>query len=1677
MNTTKNSIIIGQEMPKSLPVPTVFQITPINSPVRIEPNAPIKPQKFSYPDTLLPNLNHVRNKKLVASIKRLSIKDATASFSVRNVKDIPSYASYHSKSSNKTKSKLRNQYVTLQRDIKHSTALPHLGGTFRDFFGVTDVAHAINEAADAVNTVSQAITGASGAVNSINDTVNSDIVMDTLDTVNKTAGYFLPTKVDASNSSDSNVDISQSFLAHIPSLICPGFETALTVIRDPIISIYYYITTLLTHVVFRTSVSYAGYISGTIGMYIAHWGKREMTEALTMFTIAHHASWKLSEYLDSTDIPAKAVPHAPDFTLDDMGAVLSTFVLTFVLGEKPTNATNLFKGLGDWSRVKDNVADISKLVLKIIDKALEFGASSFSTDKYVSFLVSADAGIQDLSDRMHYIDIQIWRNDFHPTPLNLGFVEETLSRVKIMITNTPRTKSNEGHLSLLNGEMTRLRKIKTDFLSAGCSTTFMRPEPVGVYICGPPGVAKSYHASTMAMVLAAEIRDENLDLYRETDPASLIWAHTKTKFADGLKPDTKIVLFDDFLQEHDLIGDQDSEAMKIINCINTVPYHANKADVESKGKVYLHPDVLMATSNVMRVTSNVVKENKAITRRFELSFACIPCDQYVKLDPNGDLPPLLTRVIDRTKLPKDKDGNPSFSMDMSYFVEMDLDSGFIKAYGRTVTFAELVSLILDMRKRNLAWFNDKVASLEKIKATCRQSSQEREKLELAVRMSEDDIVRSITPEVYELVIGCNEGVSLDYMIKAINDRTDDKYYKMYEQGKLIDDAELVYINLTPSVVTCEDVSSPPSKMSFDYHLNYLRSCYDSSITEAHRAFNLIKKSYLENKKYVDVLLAVGGAIIATGMFASLISYARSYFQKAIPHSTNMGMPKTKERAGFMSHVPVPAAAHGGGYDPNGNALADAKISTNCYTLSVEAGPGLEFRKWGSIMIFHGDRDGRSVAHMSRHFLLRFRDAILDCGSRKTLQAVFTRYDRSKSFKMSLGDLVNSCRETPSLSSQDMVILILPTTVQPHKSILKYYANESFLEKQRGNINIRLDTMDRRHHSHIGPGRIVASLPVEDGSNNLSYSILRCIQYSLPAGPGDCGAPVVILNVGTGFNIFAGVHAAGWDTHGYASILTKQLLEQSLDELNMWRPVEAAVPNFSGSFDDHPLASKFKIIRRVEDPSSSGGSHSLVRAKTFGKITGYPPLKRPSVLFAPPGTPASEDPKFKCYDKYCNNKSLLDEEILLRVAYDKYDQLEAKDPASSTLRTIWSFEQAVQGILEEKEAGGLDLSTSCGYGLNKEFKTKAEFFGSPIDFTLPRVQALKDECHAAISTMNSGEDVEFIFIDFLKAELLKIKKIETKSTRLISGATLKMIIVARMLCGSFTSMNIRSRILNNSCLGINEVSDEWELLKQHITRFSNMAFAGDYAAFDGSHTPQLIMSVCWIINKWYNDDYSVARERLFNSISYSRHLVGDVIVEWCGGMPSGNPLTSVINTIINELLMRYAFTFLVSSGVRFDEHVVAAFVGDDNIVAPSDVVSSEFNEMTLSKYLPTIGYTYTNESKEESTVPLRHYTELEFLKRKFRFEPSLGKHVAPIREETLTEMAQWTQKSDPDNVIASKIQSIVREYALHGRTKFDLMVPLILETYKREYGCAAIHPRSTNYVGVLDEVMSNPYVSL
>lgn len=97
----------------------------------------------------------------------------------------------------------------------------------------------------------------------------------------------------------------------------------------------------------------------------------------------------------------------------------------------------------------------------------------------------------------------------------------------------------------------------------------------------------------------------------------------------------------------------------------------------------------------------------------------------------------------------------------------------------------------------------------------------------------------------------------------------------------------------------------------------------------------------------------------------------------------------------------------------------------------------------------------------------------------------------------------------------------------------------------------------------------------------------------------------------------------------------------------------------------------------------------------------------------------------------------------------------------------------------------------------------------------------------------------------------------------------------------------------------------------------------------------------------------------------------------------------------------------------------------------------------------LGLQYTPETKSDGTVPdTRSLYEIAFLKRGFRDDKTIGRHVSPLSLETILESPYWSHKGSLETQIChDNFENSLAELSLHGPNVFNEHYPILKSSYR------------------------------
>lgn len=631
---------------------------------------------------------------------------------------------------------------------------------------------------------------------------------------------------------------------------------------------------------------------------------------------------------------------------------------------------------------------------------------------------------------------------------------------------------------------------------------------------------------------------------------------------------------------------------------------------------------------------------------------------------------------------------------------------------------------------------------------------------------------------------------------------------------------------------------------------------------------------------------------------------------------------------------------------------------------------------------------------------------------------------------------------------DLFVCIVPKVVPSHPDITDYFKPlnddinrsrfEAMLAKPDGKDILFMCTQ-------AYPSGSVTYHPFEVG---------KSFKYDLPTRTGDCGALLFSVGPTAGRAVIVGMHIAG---NGKNIGISTRLDYEMIKSISLL--CDAPTVLLEDAEDvEFQMGDNFLVGEEVK-PLPLPSRNSVIKSKLFGKFN--EPKCAPSMLRELDLGDGPKDPWQSARSKYSRPQKAVDLNLLEVVACGvsqgilyskKFD-----DPWDARL---YSFEEAVQGIPGVNFAEGIPRNTSSGYpfSLDIKLKGKKDWFGSDNDyeFSGPKCQKLKASILNSINELEKGFRMRVIYADYLKDERRPVEKVIAGKTRLISASPLDYLIICRMYFGDFVRSAMSGRVNNGMAVGLNPYSAEWSFLVQHLQSVGNKCIFGDYSAYDGSLPVAFMYKALDIIEDFYasakcDPQDSVVRAALFEDIVNSRHLcVKDgkgFVYEWYGSNPSGNFLTTILNSVCNLMLIRYAackiavdskkYSGFLSASTDFSHHVRCIVFGDDNGISVSDEWATFLDQISFTREMKEIGMTYTDEQKLSSNdFTHRSITECSFLKRAFKYDPKSRRWDAPLEKSTIEEMCNWTKRSACDKDLFNTVDMALKEAAFHGEEYYN-----------------------------------------
>lgn len=1184
--------------------------------------------------------------------------------------------------------------------------------------------------------------------------------------------------------------------------------------------------------------------------------------------------------------------------------------------------------------------------------------------------------------------------------------------------------------------------------------------PVSLWLHGDSQIGKS----TIVWAVCADL----LVKMGHSDFKHRIYARQpETEYWDGYV-EQPIVVYDDAFALRDDKLKPNPEVHEVIRAQNNFPQHVHMAALQDKN-TYNKAQVLIYTSNEPNVVLESITFKDAFHNRMnDNCYRVTLKKEYAKeiVQPDGGKK---VQILDQTKIVS------GISTDVYIFQKQVNYRGSFVDVGETISYDVLRSRLVREWRLKKSSFANHMDFLNNRMATDWEETAE-------AQMKFSDLLspkKVVEPEVFEDCID-----SIDFV------RT--KVMELKEEGKDPMEVREWFAQSDESWAMWQRYvqhNQPISKYKKMFEES-LAVCTDY----LNRFSEACKRLIVENP--IISLLTLFGSAVAVGAVAYSFLKDDSDDEVEMAHSGNNVVPRVQNNKVELAHsgssqisvLPranvqfsrqklmnsamelITRAEVEGCSDPNAHEIVSGKVRKNSFRLNVHNLSGNVTFVKGKIFI------------MPYHFLVMMFAA----GVSADEVLYLSQEENNKIISFPFKHLVDFCGTTFKLTDNviqynrcgnesDLVFVNLHKMQSyPMCDISQLFisrSQQSLLSK--GSYSGAFLTYD--HDKNGSEERLwrcykwFANINSHDSALELDYpkslslsamKIRNFYKYEGVSVPGDCGAVLAIYNNQIDRKLI-GMHNAGRGGVGYAVPLTFEGIEEHCSKFKVEAQFCLELPdNIDPSGEIKLPIGNFVAMGKSSIKVGQATKTVLRESRLHGHL--LPVLKRPAKLIPHMQDGELYDPLMEGLKKCGQNCPILDNAVLDEITSVLSPLINGENVHFSERHKYERFLTYTEAIIgaEDDFMHPINRTTSAGYpwcndvgkkpGKQSYLGSDEEYDAFPPNFKTKDGKRVHDAVLSLIDDCSKKILRNVVSVDTLKDELRLLDKV---STRVFSACPQHFVIAFRMYFLPFCSWIMHNRHYNGVAVGVNPFSSEWDFLATKLKEMGPKVIAGDFSNFDGSLNSQILWAIFHgIFIPWVkfmhgaisDEDYNICFG-LWSHLVHSVHIFGSNIYMWTHSQPSGNPITAILNSLYNIIVLRYAWyiIFLHTKLVgqhHFTKYVYMIAYGDDNVLNIADVIAEEFNQCTISAALATIGHIYTDEAKTGEIVKYRTLSEVQFLKRSFQFDSKLKRHVAPLDQSVIYEMLNWVRKSkstlNVDDVLLTNVQVAFREIVYHGEDAYN-----------------------------------------
>lgn len=1321
--------------------------------------------------------------------------------------------------------------------------------------------------------------------------------------------------------------------------------------------------------------------------------------------ITAHLSTVVSEglkvvHLFSGEKSAKPSTAEPQIDVETIGecSTLLTGILslwTNLYCPRARLPAKLLEQLTHFDKTKNSISAIMTFVFSKIQLLTDWLAEYFETSSPFAFLSSNEDKYKSVISDVRGLFDKFTSGAMVYDESTFDKVSRAHSDVEELLLKIPRRPETSPMVELLRQVDSSIKKIYISFISQGFQSSGYRQEPVSCMFYGRPGIGKSNLINSLAASMVGSFLDlEQIESFKKDSSKEIYNRQAETKYWDGYQGQF-VTTFDDLGQMKDVAGNPDNEWMNVIRAVNSFEYLLHMADLPKKGSTFFRSKFVFATTNLEQFKPSSIISVDAFNRRWDFQLS-------VDLEPKYSIPSKTTAAIINWKKAK-ADGIEGMSPRLLRFQLKDNP-------GNWFNFDKLVELVSARYLEKKRWHATNKAGFESYadKYSSRRNLQR----------NDPSLSKIADSYAQRRKFAATPQSGLAERIKDMTARTN--WYKDVEESiqlsKNFKDGAYLLVRRLKDVFTLQGTVV----MLLGSLCGYMLS-------------NLIK-------------VFVVPSVVTSWNYLSRLLFGVSRQESEIKQLNSKPRQEAKVKTRLVQKQQGSPTAR----------FADGLLDKNVVEIHLSRPTGERLRLGCGLMV-----EGKTLL-LPKHFTTQLLSEVVQEGrsledvNSDCLKTDCLAYRVSVgSFDFSVVDFLSGSLDDEMLLENDLALVFLPGPLPAARSIVKSFISvpELLSLPKSNHVTLQRVTEGKVHVTYTRAAT-VERVPVCDKAFG-DYEILRGWKYSAATQRGDCGSVLLTNCYKQNKSLILGLHVAGMPSAelGFGGLITREELERCLiairDEFGGPVPVadkhidSTAMPQ-SGVL---PPDSQVSYLGRSQTRMFTSTQTSLFKSFLFDQETS---TKAPALLHVKDGI----DPFSIALSKYVMPKrpiSSRDVRLFGSCVFDTISVL-VKDTNHRTVFAPLSFEDAVLGVSSFGELKSITRSTSAGFPYNctpSISKLKKRYFfgdGQDFDFSSRECQDLKSRVLAQLNMLRNGLTPDWIFVDALKDELRELSKVQAGKTRLFSVAPIELIIVSRMIFGNLMAHTTSKRIFNGFATGVNPYDpSEWEGIKKHLSGVSQskdkvFVGAGDFSGFDASEHPALLHEIFKVLGDFYGE-HAIVVEAFSRSVTNSTHMFQNEFYSWYGSMPSGHPLTTFVNNILNISSFRYCFKS-THPDKSFDQHVRIIVQGDDNLWSPSQQVQDTFTEPKVAEIMKTLNLTYTSDTKGDFSGHWRKLEEVQFLKRRFVKFSSVEHQniwIAPLSTDTLINMPMW---KDFDTLL--QIMEILQlEWSLHGETAYrERFLPLV-----------------------------------